>query len=105
MRCCHQEGRERVQAVLPTAVVAVMAALRVIPGVAARVKPSCKANAAKLTKISFAATNIQVLHSWIFEWFVLKYIEVWNADEQSMTCVAKAHVRHATETSCTSVVR
>ena len=44
MRCCHQEGLERVQAVLPTAVAAVMAALRVIPGVAARVKssePSC----------------------------------------------------------------
>ncbi len=51
MRCCHQEGRERVQAVLPTAVAAVMAALRVIPGVAAP------------AKFSFAATNIQVLHS------------------------------------------
>ena len=36
---------------LPTAVTAVMAALRVIPGVVARLK------------MSYAATNIQVLHS------------------------------------------
>ena len=64
MQCCHQECRERVQAVFPTAVAAVMAALRVIPGVAAHVKVSCEANLAELIKISSAATNIQVLHSW-----------------------------------------
>ena len=51
MRCCPQEGRERVQAVLPTAVAAVMAALRVIPGVAAP------------ARFSFSGTDIQVLHS------------------------------------------